>query len=70
MSSTMISLFNPSFTSEDLAREHDLAQEIIFYCESRLRSALISYNQADKKKKIWMIEYLHSELVGYVIYFP
>lgn len=58
----LLSLYNPF--SSDLSEEHDHAQRIIFYAESRFRSMLIAYNQADHSKRGWMTFFLCMESVG------
>jgi hypothetical protein len=64
MSTTKLTLFNPLSSSPELAKQHSLAQETVFYGESRFRSILITFNQADDKKKKWMTKSIHQELVG------
>jgi len=65
MSTTNLTLFNSLSTSTDLAVQLSLAQELVYYGESRFRSILIAFNQADDKKKKWMTKPIHNELVGY-----
>jgi hypothetical protein len=47
----------------ELARDHELVQEVVYYGDSRFRSLLVAYNQADRLKRTWMMRYLHMELV-------
>ena len=63
MSSKMFTLYDPFKIDLDLVKEQQFAQEIIYYGESRFRSILINYNQADVRKKMWMTKYIHKELV-------
>lgn len=63
MSSKKFTLYDPFKIDLDLLQEQQFAQEIIYYGESRFRSILISYNQADVRKKMWMTNYIHKELV-------
>jgi len=59
----MITLYDPFKIDLDLVKDQQFAQEIIYYGESRFRSILISYNQADIRKKTWMMKFIHMELV-------
>ena len=63
MQSTKLNLFNPFLSDPELDKQHNLAQEIIFYGESRFRSVLIAYNQSDNRKRTWMTRYIDQELV-------
>lgn len=57
----LLNLYNPF--SSDLSEEHDHAQRIIFYAESRFRSILIAYNQADQSRRGLMTNFLRLESV-------
>jgi len=63
MASKMLTLYDPFKIDADLAKEQRHAQEMIYYGESCFRSILITYNQADIRKKTWMTKYIHMELV-------
>jgi len=63
MSSKKFTLYDPFKIDLDLVKEQQFAQRIIYYGELRFRSILISYNQADIHKKMWMTKYIHKELV-------
>ena len=64
MKSMKLNLFDPFNTNPDLDKFQSWAQEIVFYGESRFRSILIAYNQAEVHKKAWMTRYIDQELVG------
>jgi len=58
-----ISLFRPFNLKADILKEQKIAQEVVYYCESRFRSILLSYNQADDtKKRQWMMKGIQNEL--------
>jgi len=57
-----ISLFCPFSLKEDLLKEHTIAQEVVYYCDSRFRSILVAYNQADATKRQWMVKEIQNEL--------
>lgn len=63
MASKLLTLYDPFKIDADLAKQQQYAQEILYYGESRFRSILINYNQADIRKKTWMTQYIHMELV-------
>ena len=63
MASKMLTLYDPFKIDTDLTKEQHCAQEMIYYGESRFRSILINYNQAEIRKKTWMTRYIHKELV-------
>ena len=58
-----ITIFNIASSNPDLLDNQSLAQELIYYTESRFRSALISYNQANPEKRSWMKKLFLLELV-------
>ena len=68
MSANDICLFSLSNVDDLLSQQHAVAQEVIYYCESRFRAILAAYNQADDRKKQWMIDMIEHELVGYLIW--
>jgi len=57
-----ISLFCPFNLKEDLLKEQTIAQEVVYYCDSRFRSILVAYNQADATKRQWMVKEIQNEL--------
>jgi hypothetical protein len=63
MSASELKPFDPLSASPDLLRQQHLAQEIVFYGESRFRSILIAYNQSNDRKKYWMMVLIRQELV-------
>ena len=57
-----ISLFCPFNLKEDLLKEQTIAQEVVYYCDSRFRSILVAYNQAAATKRQWMVKEIQNEL--------
>ena len=63
MASQLLTLYDPFKIDANLTKEQHYSQEMIYYGESRFRSILINYNQANICKKTWMTKYIHKELV-------
>jgi len=57
-----ICLFCPFNLKEDLLKEQTIAQEVVYYCDSRFRSILVAYNQAAATKRQWMVKEIQNEL--------
>ena len=67
MSSLNLTVFNPFSGQGDVPELQSLAQELVYYAESRFRSILISYNQSPDKKRLAMAQFLGAEVVSIVL---
>ena len=61
-----LTIFNPFLVENDVPELQSLAQELVYYAESRFRSILIAYNQATKDKHHLMSQYLGAEVVSFL----
>jgi hypothetical protein len=68
MSNPQLTVFDPFSQRDDLTEQQLLAQEVVFYGESRFRSILITYNQSSREKQSWMTGMIDQELVCQISY--